>query len=209
MVRTVRYLAGTAGVRQFLDLGSAMPTPPSPHETAQGIIPDAHVVYVDKDPGVLDGPKPISTPEGRITFIEADVREVSRLLQRPELRDTLDLSQPVAVSMFALLHLLPDADGPYEIVRELLAALPAGSFLSITHPTADTDPDAERFGDVYRQNGLPFQFRNRAEVTRFFDTLQLLSPGVQLVHRWRPDSDELTKLTDKQVAIYGGLARKG
>jgi hypothetical protein len=208
MARTVRYLTGTAGITQFLDIGTGIPTAPNLHQVAQAVIPGARVVYVDNDPEVLECAKPTSTPEGRAAFLDGDVRQVESLLALPALRETIDLSQPLALSMHALLHLIPDEQDAYGIVRELVDALPSGSYLSITQATADYDPDAERFGDVYRSRGIAFQFRSRAEVSRFFDGLELEQPGVQVVHRWRPDPGTGTEFTDAQVSIYGGLARK-
>jgi hypothetical protein len=210
MERTIRYLAGTAGVSQFLDIGTGIPTAPNPHLVAQGIVPAARVVYVDNDPVVFAHARVTSSPTGRVTFIDGDVRDTGRLLERPELRETLDLSQPVALSLLAVMHLITDEEDAYHIVRELVDALPTGSYLSITQATVDFDPDAaERFAEVYRSLGLPVELRTKTGFSRFFDGLELVAPGIQVVHRWRPDPGPPAELTDAQVSLYGALARKG
>jgi hypothetical protein len=208
MERTVRYLAGTVGISQFLDIGTGIPTAPNPHLVAQSIVPAARVVYVDNDPDVFAHARQTSSPTGRVTFVEGDVRDVGRLLETPELRATLDLSKPVALSMLAVIHLIPDEDA-YRVVRELVDALPTGSYFSISQATIDFDPAAgERFIEVYRKLGLSVDLRTKARFSRFFDGLELVSPGVQVVHRWRPEPGPPPELTDAQVNIYGALARK-
>jgi hypothetical protein len=209
MVRTIRYLTGTAGISQFLDLGTGIPTSPNPHQTAQAVIPAARLVYVDNDPDVFAHARLTGTPEGRVTFIATDLREGTGLLDRPEVRDTLDLSRPVALSVLAVMHQIHDDDDPYGIVRGLMDALPSGSYLSVTQATADYDPDnAKLLQEVYRQRGIPFELRGKAEFNRFFDGLELVPPGVQIMHRWRPDEDTPTELTDAQISVYGALAIK-
>ncbi|ETA00578.1 hypothetical protein CcI6DRAFT_03968 [Frankia sp. CcI6] len=147
------------------------------------------------------------TPEGRIAYLNADLREPGKILASAEVRDTLDLSRPIALSLIAIMHFLPDSDDPYGLVRRYLDALPSGSYLAFTHCTADAAPgEAGRLVEVYRQRGIPLTTRTRAEVERFFDGLELVEPGVQIVHRWRaevtPDGP-----TDAQVSWYGGVAR--
>ncbi|WP_423748149.1 SAM-dependent methyltransferase [Frankia canadensis] len=209
MNRTVRYLAGEAGIRQFLDIGTGIPTSPNLHEVAQEIVPEARIVYTDNDPIVLAHARAllVSTPQGRTTYVEADLRDVERILEAPQLSATLDLSRPVALSMVAIGHFIPDVGDPYGIVRRFLAALPSGSYLVLSHGTADHDPGMEQMADIYRGRGIPFRNRNKAEVERFFDGLELVDPGVVLVHYWRPDG-AVGKLTDMEVGIYGGVALK-
>jgi hypothetical protein len=208
MARVIKYLTETAGVSQFLDLGSGIPTSPSPHELAQAVIPSSRVVYVDKNPDAFVDARLTGTPEGRVAAVAADMRDIKGLFELPEVRETLDLSQPVAVVMLALLHLIPDEENAYGIVRELVDALPAGSFITLTQATADHDPTAERFAEVYRRNGMPFQLRSGSEIERFFDTLELVAPGVQILHRWRPDLGAGAERADAEVSMYGGLGRK-
>ncbi|MCM3920316.1 SAM-dependent methyltransferase [Frankia sp. AiPs1] len=211
MVRVTRYLAGEVGVRQFLDVGTGIPTSPNLHEVAQGIAVDARVVYADNDPIVLTHARALlaSTPQGRTAYLDADLRDPERILTAAELQSTLDLTEPVALSVIAILHFVPDDADPYGVVARLLEALPSGSYLALTHATADFDPAAQEMAATYRARGITAVERSRAQVTRFFDGLELVEPGVQVVHRWRPD--DLTAapdITDAQVSIYGALGRK-
>jgi hypothetical protein len=207
--RVVRFLAAEAGVRQFLDIGTGLPTRPSVHEVAQGIDPAARIVYADNDPIVLAHARALleGAREGRTGYLEADLREPARILAAPELRETLDLGRPVALLLFAILHFIEDADDPYAIVGELMGALPSGSYLVISHITADHDPESwGRFGEIMRRQGIATRLRSSAEVGRFFDGLELVEPGVVPILRWRADED--VPFTDAQVSLYGGVARK-
>ncbi|WP_256789051.1 SAM-dependent methyltransferase [Frankia sp. AvcI1] len=211
MARATRYLAGEVGVRQFLDIGTGIPTSPNLHEVAQRIAADTRVVYADNDPIVLTHARALltSTPQGRTAYLDADLLDPGRILSAPELRDTLDLTRPVAVSLIAILHFLPDGDAdPYGIVRTLVDALAPGSYLALTHATADLDPAAQEMAAVYQAQGITAQARSRVEVGRFFDGLELIDPGVEVVHRWRSDSPVPSELTDAAVSIYGALGRK-
>ncbi|MBX6387556.1 MAG: SAM-dependent methyltransferase [Frankia sp.] len=209
--RVARYLAGTEGIRQFLDIGTGIPTPPNLHEIAQEVAPEARVVYVDNDPIVLAHARAllVGTPEGRTAYVHADLREPEKILNSPTLLDTLDLTKPVALSVLAILHFLPDSDDPLSRLRVLLDALPSGSFLAISHVTSDFAPEeADQVTRIYRARGIPLQVRTRAEIERFVDGLELVDPGIQVVHRWRPDAATDRSATDDQVNIYGALARK-
>ncbi|WP_256789071.1 SAM-dependent methyltransferase [Frankia sp. AvcI1] len=210
MIRTTRYLAAQVGIRQFLDIGTGIPTSPNLHEAAQGIASDARVVYADNDPIVLTHARALltSTPAGRTAYLNADLHNPESILDAPELRATLDLTQPVALSLIATIHFFPDSDDPHGILRRLLQALPSGSHLTLTHATADYDEGMERVAAAYRAGGIPAQQRGRTEVARFFDGLDLLDPGLQIVHRWRPDDDTPNDLTDAQVSFYGAVGRK-
>nr|WP_236705922.1 SAM-dependent methyltransferase [Frankia sp. ACN1ag] len=210
MIRTTRHLAAQAGIRQFLDIGTGIPTSPNLHEAAQGIAPDARVVYADNDPIVLTHARALlaTTPEGRTAYLDADLHDPESILGAPELRATLDLTRPVALSLIATIHFFPDSDDPHALLRRLLQALPSGSHLTLTHATADYDEGMERVAATYRANGIPAQQRGRTEVARFFDGLDLLDPGLQIVHRWRPDDDTPDGLTDAQVSFYGAVGRK-
>ncbi|WP_091284036.1 SAM-dependent methyltransferase [Parafrankia irregularis] len=208
--RVTRFLTRDAGVRQFLDIGTGIPTPPNLHEVAQSIAPDSRAVYADNDPIVLAHARALLTSAGggRTAYLDADLREPEKILESAELRDTLDLTRPVALSVIALLHFIPDSDNPYGIIRRYLDSLPAGSYLALTHVTPDFAPDdVRRAVDVYREQGIPAAARTRSEVERFFNGLDPVKPGVQSVHRWRPDDTSRDDLTDAQVNVYGGLAR--
>ncbi|MFE7316949.1 SAM-dependent methyltransferase [Streptomyces sp. NPDC057555] len=213
MHRATRYLA-TAGLRQFLDIGTGIPTPPNVHEIAQGIAPDARVVYTDNDPIVLAHAAALlrGTPEGRTAYVPADVTDPGGILSAPQLLDTLDLTRPVALSLNALMHFVTD-DGrerAHTVVETLKAALPSGSTLAMTHATADYSPDAmNRIIGVYRDAGTELQFRTRAEFLRFFDGWELLDPGITLSHQWCPERPEdATHVTDAEAACYAAVARK-
>jgi hypothetical protein len=211
MQRTVRYLAAEAGIRQFIDIGAGLPTSPNVHEVAQAVTPDARIVYVDNDPIVLAHARALltSAPAGRTAYVEADLREVDRILDAPALRDSLDLSQPVALLLNAIMHFISDQDGPYGIVAALLGALPAGSYLALSHLSGDFAPQAwDDVARVYAERGMVMRVRSRAEIERFFAGLDLIEPGVCPSARWRPASGQVRLPSDAAVACYGGLARK-
>ncbi|MEU1269690.1 SAM-dependent methyltransferase [Streptomyces sp. NPDC005799] len=209
MHRATRVLAREHGIRQWLDIGTGVPTEPNLHQVAQSVVPDARVVYADNDPLVLKYAERLmrSTAEGRTTYIEADVNDPNALLDAPELAEILDLGQPVALSLNALMHFVTDAQDPYGIVNRLLAALPSGSALALSHCTPDFDPETWRkVTEIYNGAGTPVQFRSKDEVTRFFDGLELLDPGVTVGHRWRPDSEPTA--TDAEVSLWTGVGIK-
>ncbi|MFJ4921607.1 SAM-dependent methyltransferase [Streptomyces sp. NPDC088725] len=211
MHRATRWLAEEAGLRQFLDIGTGIPTRPNLHQVAQRAAPDARVVYADNDPIVLRHAEALmrSTPEGRTAYIQADVRDPESILAARELHEILDLSRPVALSLNALLHFVPDEDHPYDTVRTLLDALPSGSYLVLSHCTPDFDREMiDRVLDVYHGGGIPAQVRTEAEVRRFFHGLELVEPGLTVPHRWRPDGETLAGATDEAVSFYAGVARK-
>jgi S-adenosyl methyltransferase len=211
LIRSTRYLAGEVGIRQFLDIGTGIPTSPNLHEVAQAIAPDSRVVYADNDPIVLAYARALltSSPEGKTAYLDADLRDTDRILTAPELRQTLDLTRPVALSLLSIFHFVPDADDPYGIVQRLMDALPAGSYLSLTHITPDCAPaEIERVTEVYRRQGIPGAARSRPQVEQFFEGLELIEPGVQLLHQWRPDGTSDGSLTDAEVSVYAGVGLK-
>lgn len=216
MHRATRILAREHGIRQWLDIGTGIPTEPNLHQVAQSVVPEARVVYADNDPLVLKYAERLmrSTPQGRTTYIEADVNHPGTLIDAPSLREVLDLDQPVALSLNALMHFITDAQDPYGIVNRLLDVLPSGSALALSHCTPDFDPPTwEKVTDVYNTSGTPVQFRSREEVTRFFDGLELLDPGVTVGHRWRPSAPngsgaEAELPTDAEVSIWAGVGIK-
>ncbi|WP_438803226.1 SAM-dependent methyltransferase [Frankia gtarii] len=210
LVRAARYLAAEVGIRQFLDVGTGIPTSPNLHEVVQGIAPDARVVYADNDPIVLTHARALltSTPQGRTAYLDADLHDPASILDSAELRSTLDLTRPVALSLVAIFHFFPDDHDPHGIVRRLVDGLPSGSHVVITHSTADYDQGVARLVQTYLDRGIPAVARSRAEVESLFVGLEPVEPGVAPLHRWRPDADVPPELTDAQVSGYGGIARK-
>jgi hypothetical protein len=208
--RSVHYLAAEAGVRQFLDIGTGIPTSPNVHEVAQAAAPDARVVYVDNDPIVLAHARALMGSQniGETAFILADLHQPQAILDHPTLKATLDLTQPVAVMMVAVLMYFRDTEdpNPYGMVSTLLEPMPSGSYLAVTHPTADFDPQAMA-GAVAaaEQAGVTLVPRSRAETEAFFTGLELVEPGVVPVLAWRPDEPP----AEPHSAYYwAGVGRK-
>ena len=209
--RAVTYLAGEAGIRQFLDIGTGLPTTDSVHQVAQGIAPSSRVVYVDNDPLVLTHARALltSAPAGRTAYIDADLRDPAAILADPATRDVLDFSQPVALMLVAILHFVPDEAKPAEIIAALLDALPSGSYLVASHLTTDHDPEATRAGQqVMRGAGIAMQKRESDEFARLaFSGLELVAPGAVLVSEWRR-AGVAPRPTPFEVNCYAGVARK-
>ncbi|MFI6346830.1 SAM-dependent methyltransferase [Streptomyces sp. NPDC050560] len=209
MHRATRWLAGR-GVRQFLDVGTGIPTEPNLHQVAQGIAPASRVVYCDNDPIVLAHAEALlrGTPPGVTEYLQADARDPDAILEQARL--VLDFGEPVAVSLIALLHFVTDDDGAYALVRRLMSELPPGSHLVLSHASADFTPDtAKEAGDLYRSREVPLALRSREEVTRFFDGLDLVEPGVVVVDRWHPElGDPVPGQHDGPIPGYGAMGRK-
>jgi SAM-dependent methyltransferase len=208
LARVVRYLAAERGIRQFLDIGTGLPTASNTHEVAQATAPTARVVYVDNDPIVLTHARALlaSAPQGATAYLDADLRDTSAILRAAA--QTLDFTRPVALMLLIILHLIPDADDPYGIVAELVRALPAGSYLVLAHPASDVR--AARMAEMTRRvnermSGPKATMRDRAAITRFFDGLDLLEPGVVQPQQWRPGPGALSP---PQVTAWCGVARK-
>jgi SAM-dependent methyltransferase len=205
LARSVRYLVGEAGIRQFLDIGTGIPTANNVHEVAQQIAPETRVLYVDYDPVVLAHARALMTSSstGKTAFILADLREPESILSNPTLASTLDLNEPVALMLVGILHHIRDDDDPDRIVETLLDALPSGSYLTVTHPSADFDPEAMiPLAAAAEQSGIPYVPRSRKEVDRFFADLELVEPGVVPVLAWRPDPDTSTDIN----SVFGWAA---
>lgn len=209
--RAVRYLAAEAGVRQFLDIGTGLPTTNNVHEVAQAIDPSCRVVYVDNDPMVLAHARALlaSSPEGRTAYISADLRDPEAILSDPATREVLDFSQPIALMLVAILHFIPDDEKPGEIIRTLLDALPVGSYLVASHATAEHNPGGmTAVRRVYRESRISLQYRDADEFARLvFPNLDLVPPGVELVSEWRPE-DPGPRPLPSEVGCYGAVARK-
>jgi hypothetical protein len=207
--RAVSFLAGEAGIRQFLDIGTGLPSADNTHQVAQAIAPESRIVYVDNDPIVLVHARALltGTPEGATAYLDADLRDPGAILDRAA--KTIDLGQPVALMMLAILQLVPDDAKPHEIVAELMDALVPGSYLVISHPASDVLPEA--MAEMQRRLNARQReittFRPRPEVIRFFDGLDLLEPGVVQTHRWRPDGVDIVP-QEQEVTGWCGVARK-
>jgi hypothetical protein len=216
MHRATRALAQEHGIRQWLDIGTGIPTEPNLHQVAQSVVPEARVVYADNDPLVLKYAERLmrSTQQGRTAYVQADVNDPDTLLNSPEVAEILDFGQPVALSLNALLHFVTDEQDPYGIVDRLLSVLPSGSALAISHVTADFDPEPwAKVTAIYEEGGTPVQVRTRDEVARFFTGLDLLDPGIAVAYRWRPDPlteewSEDQAPTDAKVSLWTGVAIK-
>ncbi len=211
MARAVSYLAGEVGVRQFLDVGTGLPTSPNVHEVAQAAAPESRVVYVDNDPIVLVHARALltSAPEGATAYVDADLRDPDRILADPELHATLDLSRPVALTLIAVLHFVTDDMDPYGIVGRLVGALPSGSYLAISHGTFDPIPPEQlaRMRQLQASTDQPFRPRTRDEVEHFFAGLELLEPGIVPVAEWRAEHEPQPRPSAADVGFYGALAR--
>jgi hypothetical protein len=209
--RAVRFLAGEAGIGQFLDIGTGLPTSSNVHEVAQAAEPSARVVYADNDPLVLAHARALltSSPQGRTAYIQADLRDPGSILASPVLREVLDLSQPVALMLVGVLHFIPDGDRPAEILATLLGAVPTGSYLVASHTTTEYDPEGwARIQRQYASGGIPGQARDSGEFARLaFSGLDLMPPGVVPVSEWRPDKPGPHPLP-AEVSVVGGVARK-
>jgi hypothetical protein len=203
--RAVRLLAAEAGVRQFLDIGTGLPSAGNTHEIAQDVAPEARVVYVDNDPLVLAHARALLTgTPGTTAYLSADLREPGKILH--DAGEALDLSQPVAVMLVAVLHHITDAEDPAGIIAALMGAVPAGSYLVISHPAADVQTEAvAQVATQYNQRVATGQTRRtREQVEGYFDGLELLPPGVVQTPRWRPEETP----GDTPVPMWAAVGRK-
>jgi hypothetical protein len=206
--RAVRFLTGEAGIRQFLDIGTGLPTANNTHEVAQAVAPESRVVYVDNDPMVLVHARALltSTPEGATDYIDADVRDPEKILQAAA--STLDFAQPVAIMLLGIINFVVDDDEAYAVVRRLLDAAPAGSYLCMSHPTREVNPEAvDEAMRLWNASGsAPIKARSRDELTRFFDGLEILEPGVVSCSQWRRQPGEPG--VDDIVSEFAAVGRK-
>ena len=217
LVRAVRFLAGPARIRQFLDLGAGLPAGGNTHEIAQRISPDTGIVYADNDPAVLvharallQNPMLASTPEGTVSYVEADLRDVTAVLAGAA--RTLDLAKPVALIMLSVLGHLDDHGAARSITSQLMEALPSGSYLAIADGVAGTGPvdqAQQRYNDTAPR---PYHLRRPDQLTSFFDGLDLIDPGVVPCPHWKPDAsggrDAPSGAPPGEAAVYCGVARK-
>jgi hypothetical protein len=206
--RAVRFLVADAGIRQFLDIGTGLPTAQNTHEVAQAIAPDTKIVYADNDPMVLAHARALltSTPEGVTDYLDADARDTGRILR--EAAATLDFDRPVAVMLLGVLNFIGDDEEARGIVQRLMAGVPSGSHLAIAHPTTEIKPkESAAAAKQWNETATPpITLRSKADMLRYFEGLDLLEPGVVSCTKWRPDPGDPTAGTD--VYQFCGLARK-
>ena len=207
LARVVGFLVAQRGIRQFLDIGTGWPVPGSAHEVAQDVAPESRVVYVDNDPQVLSHARALmpSAPMGTCAYIDADVRDPGAVLDQAA--QTLDFTRPAAVLLLAILHFIPDADDPQSIVPRLAARLAPGSFVAVSHLTADFAPEQVASGVAAYNALVPagVTARSHAEVTALFGGLSLVAPGVVPVAEWRPDAGWSAQPAD----LYAGVVTTG
>jgi len=205
--RAVRHLAAEAGIRQFLDIGTGIPSANNTHEVAQATAPDSRVVYVDNDPIVLAHARALLTSvTGTTAYLDADVRDPATILAGAAA--TLDFGRPIAVMLIAIMHCVPDENDPYGIVRTLLDAVPPGSYLVLSQPAKDMIPEKSAQAEAALTEAMrqKVQYRTHAEVSRFFDGLKLVEPGVVHLPEWRPD--EPVDPDGPVTGMWGGMGRK-
>jgi hypothetical protein len=205
--RVVRHLAGDAGIRQFLDVGTGIPTADNTHEVAQRIAPDSRIVYVDNDPLVLVHARALLTshPDGSTDYLDADLREPQKIIAGA--RRTLDFGRPIALTMLGVLNFVPDDDEAAGLVARLVDALPPGSYLAISHPTNEINGETMEAALRLWNEGpaAPMVLRSADQVRRLFGDLEMVAPGVVSCSRWRPDPGEEDA---EPVPHYGGVARR-
>jgi len=206
--RAVRYLATDGGIRQFLDIGTGLPTADNTHEVAQAVAPESRIVYADNDPIVLAHARALLTSTGGVTaYVDADIRDTGKIVKAAG--RTLDFSLPIAITLLGILQLIPDLDNPHAIVAQLVEAVPSGSYLVISHPTNEIDSEAmTEMARRLNQRSAPAQMtlRTHAEISRFFDGVDLVKPGLVPVNRWRPAAGDIDR--PRNVPNYAGVAHK-
>ncbi|MCD0449886.1 SAM-dependent methyltransferase [Actinocorallia sp. API 0066] len=210
--RVVRFLAGEAGIRQFLDVGAGLPSAGNVHEIAQEIAPESCVVYVDNDPIVLVHARALlrSTPEGRTAYLHADLRDPGTILSMPDLKRTIDLDKPVALMLLAVLHFLDDDEEAHRVFRVLREALPSGSYIALSHASTDDlapDVDLAEREELNRRAGIPFRLRHSSELAELCAGLELVEPGVSALSLWRPNVPPEQRPRIENVCMHGLVAR--
>jgi hypothetical protein len=210
MARQAHFIAAELGVRQFLDIGAGLPTAPNLHEVVQSVAPESRVMYVDNDPIVLVHARALlaGSPQGRTAYLDADLHDPDAIVTSAQFIETFELTEPVAVSLIAILQFIVDEAEAHRIIDTLMAPLPSGSVLALSTVTADSAPEEVTKGvAAYVARGIQEKARDRAEVEDLFRGFELIDPGVALVNRWRPD-EAAHAFPDEHVHMYGGVARK-
>jgi hypothetical protein len=207
--RAVRFLAGQ-GIRQFLDIGSGIPSKGNTHEIAQAIAPESRIVYVDNDPIVMSHSRALlsSSPQGAVSYIQADLRDPEAILNDSQTRAVIDVDQPVAILLVAILMYIQDSEEPHGIVKRLLDAVPPGSYLVISHLVAELVADEQNLQVLRQFNqsaSVPMTPRSGSDIAGFFEGLDLLEPGLVTVAHWRPDGPVFD---DQSAGMYAGVAKK-
>lgn len=205
--RAVRYLAAEAGIRQFLDIGSGLPTQWNVHQVAMETAPEARVVYVDYDPSVVTHGDALVATTDNVAFIRGDLREIDDVLGHPGLRRLIDFDRPVAVLLVAVLHFVPDAEDPHGTVSRLREIMAPGSHLAISHVTPDPHPEeTAELVEVSTRAGAPWVARSHAEVMEFFGGFDLVEPGLVTAPEWRPGITR--KVNPEKMWVLAGVGRK-
>ena len=210
MQRTVRFLAGEAGIRQFIDIGTGIPSAGNVHEIAAQVAPGTRVVYVDNDPIVHVHANALLSGNGTTSIVLADLRDPKAILEHPKLRELINFTQPVALLLVAILHFIKDAENPAGIVATLRDALPGGSYLALSHGTGDFHPPGTegRAASAYHNATAPLVLRPLDQVAAFFDGFDLMEPGLVQAPLWRPDGKPPRPKDLLKIGIYGGVGRK-
>jgi hypothetical protein len=206
--RAVTFLTEQAGVRQFLDIGTGLPTANNTHEVAQAIAPESRIVYVDNDPLVLVHARALltSSRQGATAYLDADLRDTSKILGDAEVRRTLDFSRPIALMLVAILHFIPDDADPLGIIARLVAAMPSGSYLVMSHATGDFWTARAR-ADIASGRFGPLSPRTHEQLGQFFDGLELVPPGIVSIAEWRAENEPEPRPTAAESYAYGAVAR--
>jgi SAM-dependent methyltransferase len=204
LLRVVRYLAAECGIRQFLDIGSGLPTQTNVHEVALSVAADARVVYVDNDPIVAVHGRALLANDPHTTFVEADLRRPMEIIGTAGTQRIIDFSEPVALLLVAVLHFVADSDAPYDLVAQLRDALPPGSYLALSHGAAADDAQFRELSrEVYENASVQLWVRQPDLIAAFFDGFELVPPGLVPITWWRPDSDQ-----NSPTRLFGGVGRK-
>jgi ubiquinone/menaquinone biosynthesis C-methylase UbiE len=207
LMRSVRYLAAEAGVRQFLDIGTGLPTMQNTHEVAQSVAPESKVVYVDNDPVVLAHARALltnTTPEGVTAYVDADVHEPDVIIA--DARNVLNFTQPIAVMFLGILGHVADFDEVLSIVSRVMAAVPSGSYLALKDGTATSDEVVKAAGDYVTTGAVAYRFRTVKQIGRCFEGMELVEPGLVSITQWRPDRVEIGAV--RPIDTYGAVGRK-
>lgn len=205
--RAVRHLTN-AGIRQFIDIGSGIPAVGNVHEEAQKIAPESRVVYVDIDPVAVAHSRSILAEVERCAIIQEDVRDLSKILGHPETQRLINFDQPVAVLLLAVLHAIPDADNPGDILAKLREALAPGSYLVVSHASHDVRPDeARKMEHLSKDSPTALNIRAKSDIAQLFDGFDLIEPGLTWVSQWRPEADGGTD-GEKSDILLAGVAVK-
>ena len=208
--RAVRFLADEAGIRQFIDIGTGIPAAGNVHEVAGQVAPDARVVYVDNDPIVHVHANALLTGSGTTSVVLADLRDPRAILADPKLQDQIDFGQPVGLLLVAILHFITSGEGPAEIVSTLRDALPDGSYLALSHATADFHPPGTRdeAAAAYQNAAAPLHLRSHSEITAYFEGFDLLEPGLVQAPLWQPSGSAPRPKDLNKIGIYAGVGCK-